>query len=601
MVQTKITHLPVSFLGIAVFLVCSLFSLFVAAEMPEYERLQPVTAGLNAPAAVALDAYGNLYVTDVIDGKLLVYDQSDGSLKKLMTGLDKPISIDVYGNDRIYVGLRGRGSVAVYDADLNYIDELASGYGEFRNPNAIATDSNGKIYVADGRGNTIKVYHPDGSFDFSFGSTGNGNGQFNFPSSIAIDEVNSEIIVSDFRKVYKWMFGWSSGARIQVFDMDGNYVRSFGEFGVGEGKMFRPMGVDVDSERRVYVTDVYQNVVQVFDHIGTYLGTVYDLDNPMRTPLGLVISGNNRIYVASQNTAKVEVFRILGVDTEPPATSISLSGTTGNNGWFVSDVQIALTGVDNEGGSGVLKTEYSFDNTEWNEYTAPFIVSSEGPTMVYYRSIDNNGNVEPIKSETVKVDKTMPEIVIASPADGSPYLFNQSVIAEWSVTDELSGIASSSGTADSGSAVDTSVVGIHNFIVSAADNAGNSASQTVAYQIVYAFPDPDFFLPPVRSDRVFKLGSTVPVKFQLADANGAYVSTAAATIALQQYSGEEPLGDPLVAASTSGADTGNIFRYESIDNQYIFNLSTNSFSKGTWQIRVSLDDGTIKTVFIGLK
>ena len=80
---------------------------------------------------------------------------------------------------------------------------------------------------------------------------------------------------------------------------------------------------------------------------------------------------------------------------------------------------------------------------------------------------------------------------------------------------------------------------------------------------------------------MFKLGSTVPVKFQLTDANGAYISTAAATIALQKYSGEEPVGDPLDATSTSGADTGSLFRYDGTASQYIYNLSTEALSKGT--------------------
>ncbi|MEN8261931.1 MAG: PxKF domain-containing protein [Nitrospirota bacterium] len=597
MARTKIRYLLTVFLGFSVFI----FSMPLSAEMPEYERLQPVTAGLGAPTAVAPDSYGNLYVTDLIDGRLLVYDLSDGSLKKQIQGLDRPISVAVYGDNRVYVGLRGRGSIAAYDAELNYLDELGSGYGEFKNPNAIATGSDGKVYVADGKENKIKVYHPDGSSYFSFGSTGNGNGQFNFPSSIAIDEANAEIIVSDFKRVYNWMWGWSSGARIQVFEMNGSFKRSFGVFGVGEGKMFRPMGVEVDSERRLYIADVFQNVVLVYDHTGTYLGTVYDLDSPMRTPLDLAISGNNRIYVASQNTAKVEVFSILGADAEPPATSISLSGSTGNNGWYVSDVRITLMAVDNEGGSGVLKTEYSVDNAVWNDYTVPFMISDEGSTVVYYRSTDNEGNIETVKSEAVKIDKTMPQISITSPADGASYLLHQSVIVEWSVTDELSGIASSSGTTANGSALDTSVVGSHDFTVSAADNAGNSDSLSVEYSVVYASPNPDFFLPPVRSDRVFKLGSTVPVKFQLTDANGAYISTAAATIALQKYSGEEPFGEPLDAASTSGADTGSLFRYDSIASQYIYNLSTEALSRGIWQIRVTLDDGSIKTVMVGFK
>ena len=676
MVRINIRHVLALCSLLSMLSFCIFLSMSAAEEMPEYERLLPVTAGLDAPTAVASDAYGNLYVTDLINGRLLVYDRSDRSLKKMITGLDRPISVAVYGNNRVYAGIRGSRSVSVYDADLNSLGELGSGYGEFRHPNGIATGSDGKIYVADGKGNKIKVYNPDGSPAFSFGTAGNGNGQFNFPSSIAIDEVNSEILVSDFKKVHRWMYGWSPTARIQVFGMDGSFIRSFGVFGIGEGKIFRPMGVQVDSARRVYVSDVYQNVIQVYDHIGTYLGTVYDLDNPMRTPLGLAVSGDNRIYVASQNSAKVEVFRILGADTDPPTTSISLSGSAGNNGWYLSDIEVTLMAADNEGGSGVLKTEYSFDNTLWGEYAEPFSVSNEGMSVLYYKSTDNEGNIETVKSETVKIDKTppdisanalpaantvgwnntdveincicsdiisgialcpdtqtvssegqgqlitstavdnagnnsaasvtlnidktVPEITIASPLD-SEYTLNQSVTADWSAEDELSGIASSSGTAASGSAVVTSAVGVHDFTVSAADNAGNSSSQTVAYRIVYVSPDPDFFLPPVRSGRVFKLGSTVPVKFQLTDANGIYVSTAVATLALQQYSGEEPVGEPVDAASTSGADTGSLFRYESTDSQYIYNLSTESLSKGTWEIRVSLDDGTVKTVMVGFK
>ncbi len=119
--------------------------------------------------------------------------------------------------------------------------------------------------------------------------------------------------------------------------------------------------------------------------------------------------------------------------------------------------------------------------------------------------------------------------------------------------------------------------------------------------VVYLSPNPDFFLPPVKNNKVFKLGSTIPVKFQLTDAYGAYISDAVATISLQQYSASEPVEDPVDATSTSGADSGNFFRYDSDDDQYIYNLSTKSLSTGTWLIIVELDDGTTRTVFIGLK
>jgi hypothetical protein len=44
-----------------------------------------------------------------------------------------------------------------------------------------------------------------------------------------------------------------------------------------------------------------------------------------------------------------------------------------------------------------------------------------------------------------------------------------------------------------------------------------------------------------------------------------------------------------------------LFRYDSTSNQYIFNLGTKSLSRGTWQIKVVLDDGTTKTVLISLR
>lgn len=110
------------------------------------------------------------------------------------------------------------------------------------------------------------------------------------------------------------------------------------------------------------------------------------------------------------------------------------------------------------------------------------------------------------------------------------------------------------------------------------------------------------FLQPVSLDKPFKLGSTIPVKFQLTDSSGAYITTAKATISLQKYSNDTPYGDAIDALSTTGADAGNLFRYDSIENQYIFNLNTKNLSLGTWQIRVVLDDGTeAKTSFISLK
>jgi hypothetical protein len=140
--------------------------------------------------------------------------------------------------------------------------------------------------------------------------------------------------------------------------------------------------------------------------------------------------------------------------------------------------------------------------------------------------------------------------------------------------------------------------GVNTFALTATDVADNTASQTASFSVLYRFGG---FLPPVPGDGsgVFKLGSTVPVKFQITDANGVSVPTAVAQLTVQMLAGGAPVGTPIDATPPGSADVGNRFRYDG--SQYIYNLSTKPLSAGAWQVQVHLDDGTVHTVVIGLK
>ena len=133
---------------------------------------------------------------------------------------------------------------------------------------------------------------------------------------------------------------------------------------------------------------------------------------------------------------------------------------------------------------------------------------------------------------------------------------------------------------------------------------GYGATHTAIYQNisvtgcqVYEFGE---FLPPINNDgsSIFKLKSTIPVKFQYKDADGNYIPDAIARIFVYKISGSV-VGDEVEPVSTSAATTGNLFRYA--DNQYIFNLATKDLSTGTWLIKVLLDDGTSRYVIISLR
>ena len=115
-------------------------------------------------------------------------------------------------------------------------------------------------------------------------------------------------------------------------------------------------------------------------------------------------------------------------------------------------------------------------------------------------------------------------------------------------------------------------------------------------------------LPPIKEDgnSNFKLGRTIPVKFQLRDDQGNFVTDAVANIFVKR-TGNGASGE-IEAVSTAAATTGNLFRYDFSSNQYIFNLSTKlplnngvNWSTGTWEIRIELDAGMSYYVEIGLK
>jgi PKD repeat protein len=296
---------------------------------------------------VAVDNYENIYVTESVYNKLLIYSHNN-QYKGILTGLNRPISVAVDVTGRIFIGnyydnLNDKGNVEVYDADLNLLFKLGVGDGEFSQPNSISIDSSsGNVYVVDTEDDTVKVYNSDGSFYFSFDGTTNGGGHFEKPLSIVIDEISEEVIVLD-----RPLTGNSTyGARIQFFDMSGGFNSGFSKYGMDVGEMFKPQHLTVDKEGRIYVTDTQHNVVLVYEKDSTYLGALYDQYNPMRTPMGITIGDSNRLYIVSLILRKVEVYGISPyIQMEVSPLSILFEGQSGGANPALQEVEISNNGT----------------------------------------------------------------------------------------------------------------------------------------------------------------------------------------------------------------------------------------------------------------
>jgi sugar lactone lactonase YvrE len=139
-------------------------------------------------------------------------------------------------NDVVYVVNRSYENrpdgihVTVCSLNEEYIREFgAHGEedGEFVWPTSIALDGQGNVYISDEWLNRISIFDKDGKFLSKWGKAGAGDGELNRPSGLAIS--NGTMLVSDTRN-----------HRIQKFTLDGKYLGQFGSFGSGPGQLNMP-------------------------------------------------------------------------------------------------------------------------------------------------------------------------------------------------------------------------------------------------------------------------------------------------------------------------------------------------------------------------
>jgi sugar lactone lactonase YvrE len=307
---------------------------------------------VDVPTRIALDAQGNIYVTEARGKNLLRVFDRKGKLLRTLTGLKSPVGVAVDGQGRIYVANQGAGSVDVYNSDFTPAFSLGAGKNEFKKPVSVTVGSNGMIYVSDAKDNRVKAYNPNGAFAFSFGGWGKGgNGKFDQPWSLAIDESKSELYVTDFG-IYTDVPG------VQVFDLQGNFKRSFGTYGSGVGKITGLSDLAMDKDGRVYAADSFQGVIHVLDGYGNSLETIYDPAHPTKIAIGLAVGKDNRVFIATSNKKDVDVFGMTGYTTLD-ASPLSLAFTAAQG----AAVPAPQTVTVNNSGSGTLEWTAAKDKT----------------------------------------------------------------------------------------------------------------------------------------------------------------------------------------------------------------------------------------------
>jgi hypothetical protein len=124
------------------------------------------------------------------------------------------------------------------------------------------------------------------------------------------------------------------------------------------------------------------------------------------------------LIVLSLSMTLIPIVGSLSIEKEKPmmmncSDGIVISGTIGENGWYISSVLLTLNFTN-----WYYHIYYQIDDGDCCEYTVPIIVDTDGEHTVWVSCVDKEGNVEAVFNTTFKIDKTLPEITLTKETAG---------------------------------------------------------------------------------------------------------------------------------------------------------------------------------------
>lgn len=161
-------------------------------------------------------------------------------------------------------------------------------------PHGMDVDSEGNIWVVDaraansrelaenpdaaGKGHTVLKFSRTGELLLTLGTGGEAGDpptHFDAPNDVLVAP-NGNIFVADTHGAqFQDEAGPNAKSRISIFSADGTFIKSFGEWGFGDGQFRSPHSLAMDSQGRLFVADRGNNRIQIFDQDGNHQDTWY--------------------------------------------------------------------------------------------------------------------------------------------------------------------------------------------------------------------------------------------------------------------------------------------------------------------------------------
>ena len=390
------------------------------------------------PWKVAVDSMGSVYVTGGVTSQVIRKVTSKGVVTTFAgiegpwlsigafadgTGtaarFQSPTGITIDSNDNVYVAdnlnqtIRRITSAGVVStlAGSSGLAGSADGVGiaaRFKNPEGIAVDSSGNVYVADTQNSTIRKITSAGVVTTLAGTAGvsgsaDGNGaaaKFVYPRGVAVDS-SGNVYVADT--------GNQNIRKITSTGVVTTFAGTAGSYGNADGtgaaaKFSSPFDVAVDSSGNVYVADNDNSTIRKITSTGI-VSTIAGItslrgstdgsgaDARFKYPHGITVDSSGNVYVADFGNGTIRKITSVGV-----VTTISGGGALGgvDIGSFgsadgnVGDARFALpAGVAVDINGNVYVGDYG--NATIRKITAAGVVTTLAGTAGQKGSVDGTG------------------------------------------------------------------------------------------------------------------------------------------------------------------------------------------------------------------
>ena len=217
---------------------------------------------------------------------------------RVVTDLNRPYGVAYNSQKEMIVSECGGDKISVHKCGGQRKIQTFGSPGfkqdEMKCPSGIATDEADNVYVSSLH--KLQKFTKGGKLVKCTGKKGKRKGEFDDPLGIAV--YDSEVYMCD-----------SNNHRIQIFDLDLNFVRSIGSCGRERSKFNTPFDVKFDTAGNMYVAEWGNGRVQVMDSNGQFIRTFGE--RKLRTPSGLHIA-DKYVYVSDLSGHFIVVYETSG-------------------------------------------------------------------------------------------------------------------------------------------------------------------------------------------------------------------------------------------------------------------------------------------------